>query len=98
MSRIILLVGFGGALGSIGRYLAQQLAARYILSTFPYGTFAVNILGCFVIGLIYGISARTGWLSPEWRIFLATGLCGGFTTFSTFSYESVMLMNDGEYL
>jgi CrcB protein len=57
----------------------------------------VNVLGCLLIGIFYALSEKGNLLSPEWRMFLTTGLCGGFTTFSTFSYESVQLLNDGEY-
>lgn len=98
MSRIFLLIGLGGFIGSVCRYYSQQLAARFFLSTFPYGTLAVNIIGCFLVGLIFGFADKGNVLSPEWRMFLATGFCGGFTTFSTFSYESTQLINNGEYL
>ncbi|MBS1542445.1 MAG: fluoride efflux transporter CrcB [Bacteroidetes bacterium] len=98
MSRIFLLVGIGGFLGSAARYYSQQFLAKSIPSVLPYGTLAVNIIGCFLIGIIYGLSSRGNVLSPDWRIFLATGFCGGFTTFSAFSYESISLMQDGEYL
>ncbi|MGP8214920.1 MAG: fluoride efflux transporter CrcB [Bacteroidia bacterium] len=97
MIKAITLIGIGGAIGSISRYLAAQyIQSRFILSGFPYGTLAVNVLGCLVIGIVYGLSQRFNWLSPEWRIFLTTGFCGGFTTFSTFSIESVNLMEGGE--
>lgn len=62
----------------------------------PYGTLGVNVLGCLIIGLVYGFSEKGNVLSPEWRLFLATGICGGFTTFSTFSYENLTLLRDGE--
>lgn len=98
MNRIFLLVGLGGFLGSIGRYYIQQVLSRSIVSLLPYGTLAVNIAGCFLIGIIYELSNRGNVLAPDWRIFLATGFCGGFTTFSAFSYESISLLQDGEYL
>lgn len=98
MSKILLLVGCGGFLGSMSRYLCQQVAIKHLPLAFPYGTFLVNILGSFLIGIIYGLSERGGWLTPEWRFFLATGFCGGFTTFSTFSFESLTLMREGNYL
>ena len=97
MSRIFFLVGFGGFIGSICRYYSQQLVAKFFLSTFPYGTLVVNIVGCFLVGLVLGFADKGNVLSPEWRMFLATGFCGGFTTFSTFSYESTQLINNGEY-
>lgn len=95
--RLILLIGIGGFIGTIARYLSQQLVYRFYPATFPMGTLAVNVIGCLLIGMIYVLSEKGNLLSPEWRLFLTTGICGGFTTFSTFSYESVQLLNDGEY-
>ncbi|ANI88954.1 hypothetical protein A9P82_06385 [Arachidicoccus ginsenosidimutans] len=94
----ILFVGLGGAIGSICRYLAQVGISKIIALTFPLGTFIVNIAGCFIIGLLYGLATRQAWFTAEWRLFLITGICGGFTTFSSYSYESVSLMNQGNYL
>jgi CrcB protein len=82
MSKQLLLVGFGGFIGSVGRYLLSGLITKGFPNSFPIGTFTVNVLGCLIIGVIYGISERFGWLTQEWRLFLATGICGGFTTFS----------------
>lgn len=98
MDRSILLVGVGGFVGSVARYLVAILFSSQISSVFPFATLTVNILGCFLIGILFALSDRGNVLSPEWRILLATGFCGGFTTFSTFSYESLRLMQDGEYL
>src|SRR5215469_8247965 len=95
MLKTITLVGIGGAIGSIMRYLASTGIQNKFLSVFPYGTLCVNIGGCFLLGLIYAFAARNN-ISPEWRLFLATGICGGYTTFSTFSYESFSLLRDGE--
>jgi CrcB protein len=94
----LLLVGLGGALGSILRYLTSRLVSGKI-AFFPafLGTFAVNIIGCFIIGMVYGLSERYDWLSPSWRLFLATGLCGGYTTFSAFAYENANLWQQGNY-
>jgi CrcB protein len=97
MSRFVILVGIGGFFGSIARYLATYAIANTTLSTFPYGTFAVNIIGCFLVGSVFGFSERFDWL-PEWRIFLATGFCGGFTTFSAFAYENIVLLQDKDYV
>ena len=97
MNRGIILVGLGGMFGSIARYLAASLLTRQFPSAFPYGTFLVNILGCFLIGSVFGLSERYDWLTAEWRLFLATGICGGFTTFSSFSYENIALLQDGDY-
>ena len=97
MNRIFLLVGMGGFIGSISRYYSQQIISKSFPSALPYGTLVLNIVGCFLIGIIYALSEKGNILTPEWRIFLATGFCGGFTTFSTFSYESINLINDGEW-
>ena len=98
MDRTIILVGIGGMLGSIARYLIAFFLTRSIPSAFPYGTFAVNVFGCLIIGTVYGLSARFDWLTPEWRFLLATGFCGGFTTFSSFAYENIVLLQDRDYL
>jgi fluoride exporter len=96
--KIALIIGAGGFIGSIGRYLLQQLVHQKVATTFPLGTMIVNIVGCLIIGIIYALSEKGNVLTPEWRMFLATGLCGGFTTFSTFSYESLNLLRDGQFL
>jgi CrcB protein len=98
MNTNVLLVGVGGFVGSIARYLVAVLFANQMSSVFPFATLAVNIVGCFVIGILFALSDRGNILSPEWRVLLTTGFCGGFTTFSTFSYESLRLIQDGEYL
>lgn len=97
MIKTLLLVGTGGFLGSISRYLASRFLQNSIPSSFPYGTFFVNITGCLLIGIIYGLSERSSLLTPEWRLFLAVGFCGGFTTFSTFANENLALLRDGEF-
>jgi CrcB protein len=84
--------------GSIGRYLTATYVSRYFPAYFPYGTFAVNMIGCFAIGLVFGLSARFSWFTDDWRIFLATGVCGGYTTFSAFSIENVQLLQHSHYL
>lgn len=93
-----MLVGFGGLLGSICRYLIAIFFTRHFSSVFPYGTFIVNIFGCLLIGIFYGLSEQFDWFTPSWRIFLATGFCGGFTTFSSFAYENINLLQTSEYL
>ncbi len=98
MNRIILLIGIGSFLGGISRYYSQQVITKFFPSALPYGTLTVNIVGCFLIGLIYGLSDRGNIMTPELRVFLSTGFCGGFTTFSTFSYESINLMQDAQFL
>lgn len=96
MIKNILLVGLGGGLGSILRYLCQKWIYNLYPHPFPWGTFMVNLGGCLVIGILFGISEKTSALSPEWRLLLTTGFCGGFTTFSTFAYENMMLLRNGD--
>lgn len=98
MDRSIIFVGIGGMLGSIARYLAALFLTKTIPSAFPYGTFAVNVAGCLAIGVIYGLSERFDWVASDLRLFLATGFCGGFTTFSSFAYENIQLLQDKDYL
>ena len=95
MLRNFLLVGAGGFLGSILRYGAGFIVKNV---QFPFATFIVNILGCFIIGLVYGLAVRDPNFPMESKLFLATGICGGFTTFSTFAFENMNLMNSGHYL
>ena len=95
--RIVALIGIGSFIGGSLRYLIAQMVQSKFLSAFPFGTLTVNIVGCFVIGLVFGLSERLN-LSPEWRLFLATGICGGFTTFSAFSLETMQLLRDGQIL
>ncbi|RNI36666.1 fluoride efflux transporter CrcB [Hanamia caeni] len=95
--KIILAVGLGSFIGGICRYLVTLFIQNKFLTTFPFGTMFVNVLGCFLIGIIYALSDR-GSLSPLWRMFLATGMMGGFTTFSTFSNETVSMLRDAEYV
>lgn len=96
--KIALLVGLGGGLGSIARYLSQRAVAMYLPIYFPFGTFLVNIAGCFLIGIFYGISEKANIFSPEVRLFLTTGFCGGFTTFSTFTLDGLMLLRDTQHI
>jgi CrcB protein len=95
--KLILSIGVGSFIGGILRYLLSQFIQTKFLSTFPFGTLGVNIIGCLVIGLVYGLSDR-GNLTQEWRLFLATGICGGFTTFSAFSNETFGMLRDGQYV
>lgn len=95
--KIILLIGTGSFIGGVLRYALSQFIQTKSLSTFPFGTLGVNIVGCFAIGLVFAFSERTN-MSPEMRLFLATGICGGFTTFSAFSNETFSLMRNGQLL
>lgn len=96
MIRLILLVGTGGFLGTVARFLTSRYFAAYFPSSFPYGTFVVNVVGCFLIGLIYGISEKGNFMSTEWRLILTVGFCGGFTTFSAFAAENLAMLRDSE--
>ena len=87
-----MIIGTGGFVGSISRYLTQQLVQERFDTSFPLGTLAVNIIGSFIIGVVYALSEKGDILSPEWRLFLAVGFCGGFTTFSSFAYENFQMM------
>jgi crcB protein len=98
MFRILLIIGAGGFLGSVSRYLLSRYVQQAVLSPFPYGTFLVNIAGCFLIGLFYGLSERSGLMSDDLRLFLTVGFCGGFTTFSTFANENLSFLRDGAFL
>ena len=93
--KILLAIGAGSFIGGIGRYLISQFVQNRFLSTFPYGTLSVNVVGCFFIGLLFGLSEKAA-LAQEWRFFLVTGLLGGFTTFSAFSHETVAMLRDGQ--
>ena len=97
MIKTLLLVGTGGFLGSVSRFMASRFMQNTFPSAFPLGTFFVNISGCFLIGFIYGISERSSLLTSGWKMFLAVGFCGGFTTFSTFANENLALLRDGAY-
>lgn len=97
MGKTLLIVGLGGFLGSIARYSLSLAMYKFSPVNFPYGTFLVNVLGCLMIGLIFGISEKSTWLNAEWRIFLAVGFCGGFTTFSTFAYENISMLQNSNY-
>ena len=96
-AQLLLAVAAGGALGSVARYLAGIGATAAFGLAFPWGTLIVNIAGSFLIGAFVELFAR-GWDLPQsWRAFLTIGLCGGFTTFSTFSLDAWVLMERGEY-
>jgi fluoride exporter len=97
MIKTIFLVGTGGFLGSVSRFLTSRYMQNIFPNAFPFGTFFVNITGCLLIGLIYGFSERSSLLTSEWKIFLAAGFCGGFTTFSTFANENLALLRDGAF-
>lgn len=96
--RSALLVALGGALGSVLRWLVGGwVHAATPTSTFPWGTFTVNALGSFAIGALLGLALERALVSPAMRLLLVTGVLGGFTTFSAFSYETLQLARDGQW-
>ena len=91
----ILAVALGGAIGSVARYLTSLAVEAYSTSKFPYETLTANLVGCFLIGLLWGYFERLS-ISNEFRLFLFTGVLGGYTTFSTFARENIQLFKSGE--
>jgi fluoride exporter len=94
MLKNFILVGLGGAIGSMLRYAAQLFITT---KHFPFATLTVNILGSFIIGLVLALSIKDDTFLNNWKVFLATGICGGFTTFSTFSADNISLFQSGKY-
>lgn len=93
----LLIVAAGGALGSMARYVVSGLVQRYTEPyALPTGTFAVNLVGCLLVGLVVGLATRPAVVSVNLRLFLIVGVCGGFTTFSAFSYETLELLHANE--
>ncbi|MFV0484407.1 MAG: fluoride efflux transporter CrcB [Bacteroidales bacterium] len=97
MVKQLTLVALGGGAGSALRYLTSLYFMRSFSCNFPLGTFVVNIAGSFIIGLLVGLSVCCGILNNELRFLLIIGFCGGYTTFSTFSVESLRLFEAGNY-
>lgn len=95
--KLVLLVAVGGALGSVARYKLGALILHHTLSwSFPAGTFAVNVLGCLVAGLLLGLGENYAFLTNEARVLIFTGFLGGFTTFSAFGVETIALIERGQ--
>ena len=94
----LLLIAIGGALGSVARYLLSTFVLRVTGTLFPLGTFVVNVIGCLVFGAIAGAAIQRVQLTPALRLFLLTGILGGFTTFSSYAFESFSLVRDGQFL
>ena len=93
--KAIFIILAGSGLGGVARYGLQLLAFRLYPIRFPLGTFVVNLIGCFLIGLFFSLAERAGAISQEIKLFLITGFCGGFTTFSTFSVDGLTLLKSG---
>lgn len=98
MLRNILIVGLGGFVGSSLRYISQIAVDKWVVTNFPLGTFVVNIVGCFIIGALYGLAEKENFLTSELRLFLAVGFCGGFTTFSAFAADSLNLLKTNAFM
>ncbi|WP_414714914.1 fluoride efflux transporter CrcB [Sporomusa sp.] len=92
----ILIVAIGGGIGAASRYLVSSWAAERFGSGFPYGTLIVNVAGCFIIGLFLALVTDKIVVKPEWRLFVTTGFLGGLTTFSSFSYETMKLLQEAD--
>lgn len=97
MLRTILIVGAGGFIGSVMRYLVQFYMEKGLSTTFPWGTLIANIAGSFIIGIVFALAQKGNLLSAEWRLFLAVGICGGFTTFSSFAYNNLTMLKEQAY-
>ena len=97
MLKLILIIGTGSFIGGVSRFLASRYIQNTVISGFPFGTLFVNILGCLLIGIFYGMSERGNFMSAEMRLFLTVGFCGGFTTFPTFASENLSLLKDGNF-
>lgn len=96
MFRSLLLVGAGGAAGSMLRYAVGYLMNKYVQHPFPWATFVINVIGSLIIGILFGLVGRNQWLQQTGMLLLASGFCGGFTTFSTFALENADLMQKGQ--
>lgn len=95
--KMLVAVAVGGAFGSVARYLMAARIAAVFGAGFPWGIFVVNVLGGFIMGVLVELMALRWSLSPEWREFLTVGILGGFTTFSSFSFDTVLLMQKGDF-
>ncbi len=93
-----LIVSFGAAIGGAARYWMSNIVYKFLPSNIPFGTLAVNVIGSFIIGIVMFYLDRNELISPQMRILLTAGFCGGLTTFSTFSFETINLLSDSEFL
>lgn len=98
MIKQILLIGTGGFIGSVARFFVSKLNLYVDFFAIPVGTLTVNVLGSFIIGFLTGITEKSVLLNADLRMLLMVGLCGGFTTFSTFTGENLALMHNGQFL
>ena len=98
MLKSLLFVGLGGGIGSIFRYLTSVYIARYVPAKFPLATFSSNIIGCFLIGLLFGYFEKNTMVNSDMKLLFVTGFCGGYTTFSTFGHENISLFQSNNSL
>ena len=94
----ILLIGAGGFIGSVARYFLSRLNLTIDFFSIPVGTLVVNITGSLLIGFLIGFADKSNLLTENWRLFLMVGLCGGFTTFSSFTGENLVMLHSAQYL
>ncbi len=94
----VIIVGIGGFIGAAIRYLISTGTSKWFGNQFPYGTLIVNVIGGLIIGIIFELYMSTDIITPNMKLFLTTGIMGGLTTFSTFSYETVDLFSNGKYI
>ena len=97
MVKSIIITGLGGFVGTACRFLISRFIHLNIVSIFPWGTFTVNVIGCLMMGILFGIFEKGDMLSPGVRLFLIVGFCGGFTTFSSLSNDAFLLLRDNEW-
>lgn len=98
MLKSMLIVGAGSFVGGVLRFCLSQCMKNLMKTGFPWGTLAVNLMGCLIFGIIYGLFSRFSSPASSWCLLLTTGICGGFTTFSTFAYESQQMLQNGNLL
>jgi len=98
MFKSVLIVGIGGFIGTILRFLIARSMQANSLTLFPWSTILINTVGCLIIGIVYGLTEKGALIPQQWRLFLTVGICGGFTTFSTFANDALLLMNDRQWL
>lgn len=94
----LLIIGLGGFLGSIARYGISLFFSNFTNLKFPFATLITNLLGCFIIGLVWGIIQKQNSINQDLSLFLIVGVCGGFTTFSTFAHENFSMLEHGNYI
>ena len=94
----LMMIALGGALGAVSRFLLGNAVSKAIGSALPYGTFVINVIGCFAMGLLMTLIVDREMLPAAWRLFLCVGFLGGFTTFSSFGYEALMMLTEGRLL